>query len=170
MTASPPVVAVVGPTATGKTALAVELARRLGGQVVNADSMQLYRGMDIGTAKPDATTDACAALGAELAEEPVGLLVVGDGAAMHTAKAPGHLDERSGPFDDAVAAALRDADPAGLAALDPDLARELWAIGRAPWQVLAGAAAGRAWTGELLYTGAPFGVGYHVAVWVPCPD
>jgi tRNA dimethylallyltransferase len=51
--AEPPVVAVVGPTATGKTALAVELARRLGGEVVNADSMQLYRGMDIGTAKPD---------------------------------------------------------------------------------------------------------------------
>jgi tRNA dimethylallyltransferase len=49
---SPPVVAVVGPTATGKTALAVALARRLGGEVVNADSMQLYRGMDIGTAKP----------------------------------------------------------------------------------------------------------------------
>jgi len=47
------VVAVVGPTATGKTALAVELARRLDGEVVNADSMQLYRGMDIGTAKPD---------------------------------------------------------------------------------------------------------------------
>ena len=52
---SPPVVAVVGPTATGKTALAVELARRLGGEVINADSMQLYRGMDIGTAKPDIT-------------------------------------------------------------------------------------------------------------------
>ncbi|SCX59867.1 tRNA dimethylallyltransferase [Klenkia marina] len=48
----PPVVAVVGPTATGKTALAVALADRLGGEVVNADSMQLYRGMDIGTAKP----------------------------------------------------------------------------------------------------------------------
>lgn len=44
-------VAVVGPTATGKTALAVELARELGGEVVNADAMQLYRGMDIGTAK-----------------------------------------------------------------------------------------------------------------------
>ena len=52
---SPPVVAVVGPTATGKTALAVELARRLGWEVINADSMQLYRGMDIGTAKPDIT-------------------------------------------------------------------------------------------------------------------
>jgi len=46
------VVAVVGPTASGKTALAEELAVRLGGEVVSADSMQVYRGMDIGTAKP----------------------------------------------------------------------------------------------------------------------
>jgi len=45
------VVAVVGPTATGKSALGVALAHDLGGEVVNADSMQLYRGMDIGTAK-----------------------------------------------------------------------------------------------------------------------
>jgi tRNA dimethylallyltransferase len=49
--AEPAVLAVVGPTATGKSQLAVELARRLGGEVVNADSMQLYVGMDIGTAK-----------------------------------------------------------------------------------------------------------------------
>jgi tRNA dimethylallyltransferase len=48
---SPRVIAVVGPTATGKSNLAVELACRLGGEVVNADAMQLYRGMDIGTAK-----------------------------------------------------------------------------------------------------------------------
>ncbi|MFF5263401.1 tRNA (adenosine(37)-N6)-dimethylallyltransferase MiaA [Actinomadura viridis] len=45
------VVAVVGPTAAGKSDLAVELALRLNGEAVNADSMQLYRGMDIGTAK-----------------------------------------------------------------------------------------------------------------------
>jgi tRNA dimethylallyltransferase len=45
------VVAVVGPTATGKSDLAVALAQRLGGEIVNADSMQLYAGMDIGTAK-----------------------------------------------------------------------------------------------------------------------
>ncbi|GHF81836.1 tRNA dimethylallyltransferase [Amycolatopsis bartoniae] len=44
-------VAVVGPTATGKSDLAIDLAERLGGEVVNADAMQLYRGMDIGTAK-----------------------------------------------------------------------------------------------------------------------
>jgi tRNA dimethylallyltransferase len=48
---NPRVVAVVGPTATGKSDLAVQLARELGGEVVNADAMQLYRGMNIGTAK-----------------------------------------------------------------------------------------------------------------------
>jgi tRNA dimethylallyltransferase len=45
------VIAVVGPTAAGKSRLSVDLAREVGGEVVNADSMQLYRGMDIGTAK-----------------------------------------------------------------------------------------------------------------------
>jgi tRNA dimethylallyltransferase len=49
-----PVLAIVGPTATGKSELAVALAERLAGEVVNADSMQLYRGMDVGTAKPTA--------------------------------------------------------------------------------------------------------------------
>ncbi|MCI8331893.1 MAG: tRNA (adenosine(37)-N6)-dimethylallyltransferase MiaA [Clostridiales bacterium] len=45
------VVAVVGPTGTGKSALAIEIAKRYGGEVVSCDSMQVYRGMDIGTAK-----------------------------------------------------------------------------------------------------------------------
>ena len=44
-------IAVIGPTGTGKSALALELAEHLGGEIVNADAMQLYRGMDIGTAK-----------------------------------------------------------------------------------------------------------------------
>lgn len=47
-----PVVAVVGPTASGKSDLAVEICRRFGGEVVSADSMQIYKGMDIATAKP----------------------------------------------------------------------------------------------------------------------
>jgi tRNA dimethylallyltransferase len=46
-----PVIAIVGPTAAGKSGLSLRLARLLDGEVVNADSMQLYRGMDIGTAK-----------------------------------------------------------------------------------------------------------------------
>ncbi|NHU85166.1 tRNA (adenosine(37)-N6)-dimethylallyltransferase MiaA [Kocuria sp. JC486] len=53
--AETPIVALVGPTGTGKTALSIALAQQLGGEVVNADSMQFYRGMDIGTAK--ATVD-----------------------------------------------------------------------------------------------------------------
>lgn len=48
---APVIVAVVGPTATGKSDLALDLAEVLGGEVVNADASQLYRGMDIGTAK-----------------------------------------------------------------------------------------------------------------------
>ena len=50
----PRMVAIGGPTATGKTALSVALAKEFGGEVINADSMQIYRGLDIGTAKPTA--------------------------------------------------------------------------------------------------------------------
>ena len=53
MAAAPPfLVVLAGPTASGKTGLAVELARRAGGEIVNADSQQVYRGLDVGTAKP----------------------------------------------------------------------------------------------------------------------
>ncbi|MET0452175.1 MAG: tRNA (adenosine(37)-N6)-dimethylallyltransferase MiaA, partial [Mycobacterium sp.] len=48
---TPRPIAVIGPTGTGKSALALDLAQLLGGEIVNADAMQLYRGMDIGTAK-----------------------------------------------------------------------------------------------------------------------
>lgn len=51
-TKKPRVVAVVGPTASGKTALAIELAKIYDGEIISCDSMQIYRGMDIGTAKP----------------------------------------------------------------------------------------------------------------------
>jgi len=53
--ATPPLVAVIGPTASGKSALAIWLAEQLGGEVVACDSTQLYRGFDIGTAKPSAS-------------------------------------------------------------------------------------------------------------------
>ena len=48
------IICIAGPTASGKTALAVELAKELNGEVVSCDSMQIYKGMDIGTAKADA--------------------------------------------------------------------------------------------------------------------
>lgn len=119
---------------------------------------------------PGLTAGDCRRLGERLAadlEPGTGLLVVGDGAITHTEKAPGHLDERAGPFDAAVARALAAADPDALLALDAGLGTELNAVGRAPWQVLAGAAlaSGPGWRGELVYSDAPFGVGYHVALW-----
>ncbi len=52
MTEKQPLLVVAGPTASGKTSLSIRLARALGGEVVSADSMQMYREMDIGTAKP----------------------------------------------------------------------------------------------------------------------
>lgn len=48
-----PVIAVIGPTAAGKTRIAVEVAEKVGGEVISVDSALIYRGMDIGTAKPD---------------------------------------------------------------------------------------------------------------------
>ena len=48
----PPLVVVLGPTAVGKTEVAIQLAERLDGEIVSADSRLFYRGMDIGTAKP----------------------------------------------------------------------------------------------------------------------
>ena len=48
-----PVIAIVGPTATGKTAAGIEVARRVGGEFISADSMAVYRRLDIGTAKPE---------------------------------------------------------------------------------------------------------------------
>src|SRR2546430_3842645 len=52
------VVVICGPTASGKTALAVELAEKLGAEIVSADSQQCYRGLDAGTAKPTAAEQA----------------------------------------------------------------------------------------------------------------
>lgn len=127
----------------------------------------------------DATVDECLARGAELAEEHAGptrtaLVVVADGSACRSIKAPGHFDERAAGFDDALVAALRQADPAGLTALDPDLGTALLAQGRAPLQVLAGAMGAHVgdgerdensghWLCESLEQSDPFGVLYVVA-------
>lgn len=117
---------------------------------------------------PETATGECLALGAELAGagDDTGLLVVGDGSARHTPTAPGGFDERAEAFDAVVAAAFHDPDPDALAGLDPQLAAELRVAGRAPWQVLAGAArsAGE-WTSAVRHTSVPYGVAYHVAAW-----
>ncbi|MFS4104651.1 class III extradiol dioxygenase subunit B-like domain-containing protein [Streptomyces sp. PD-S100-1] len=111
--------------------------------------------------------ERCLATGRDLAvrADRVALLVMGDASACRSLKAPGYLDERAEPFDAEAARALGAADVPALAALDAALAAELKASGRAPWQVLAGAAETANLSGALLYDEAPYGVGYLVATW-----
>ncbi|TQE39047.1 class III extradiol dioxygenase subunit B-like domain-containing protein [Streptomyces ipomoeae] len=111
--------------------------------------------------------ERCIQLGRDIAgsAERVALLVMGDASACRTFKAPGYLDDRAADFDAGIARALGTADIAALKALDAGLAQELKASGRAPWQVLAGAAEHVGLGGTLLYDEAPYGVGYLVAAW-----
>ncbi len=90
---APPVrvLAVVGPTASGKSALAVGVAERLGGEIVSADSMQVYRGLDIGTAKP---------------------------APEETARVPHHLIDVAGPLDDFSVATYQALGRSAVAAIN----------------------------------------------------
>lgn len=119
------------------------------------------------TLDPASSPADCEALGRELAQtaERVALLVMGDGSARRSEHAPVHLHPRAEIFDATVAAALGTADTQTLAALDPDVATELHAAGRAPWQVLAGATGTEAWVATLRYDAAPYGVGYFVSSW-----
>lgn len=134
-------------------------------------ALPVCEGWEIGE---DTEPEQCAEIGLDVAgrSDRVALLAMADGSARRTLKAPGYLDERAVPFDDRIARALADADPAALAAVDPAAAGELMAAGRAPWQVLAAAAAAactgsrsRSWRGALLSYAAPYGVGYFSALW-----
>lgn len=109
----------------------------------------------------------CAALGAELAAaaDRVALLVMGDGSARHHEKAPGYLDPAAAPYDVHLADVLGRADTDALLALDPVEADRLLVAGRAPWQVLAGAARGAGLSAGQSFFAAPYGVGYHVVTW-----
>ncbi len=113
----------------------------------------------------DATPAECRQLGQEIADrnDRIGLLVMGDGSARRSEHSPVHLHPRAEIFDTTVATALQYRDLDVLNALDPDLAAELQAAGRAPWQVLAGALTATTLTGDLTYHAAPYGVGYFVA-------
>ncbi len=117
---------------------------------------------------PQLATPECAELGRSWAdsEERVVVLACADGTARRSEKAPGYYDPAAEPWDAAAAAALSAADTDALLRLDPDTADALLATGRAPWQVLAGAAGAGTWNPELTYVGAPYGVAYKVGTWL----
>src|SRR5256886_14447457 len=143
------VIAIVGPTASGKTALAMRVAERVRGEIVSADSRQVYRGMDIGTAKPTAEErarirhhvvdvadpgerydvlryqrDGRAALAEIRARGHVALVVGGTG--LYVRALLDGLDLASLPHDPELRARLEAEDPATLhdrlRAIDPDAA------------------------------------------------
>ncbi|WP_369259130.1 hypothetical protein [Geodermatophilus amargosae] len=118
-----------------------------------------YAGARVGAGPEDLT--------AVVAELPgrTGLLVMGDGSARRSEKAPGALDPAAGPFDAAVAAALAHGDAGALAALDPAEGARLLAAGVPAWRAVGALLAGREVAGDLLLDDAPFGVGYLVACW-----
>ena len=155
-----------GVPATAQPAEELPLSLVIGGWLLDrAGTTVERRGVGV---PGDAPSARCLALGRALAVsgERIGLLTMGDGSARRTDKAPGHCDPRAADFDAAVATALATRDTGALAKLDPELADELMVAGRAAWQVLAGAADGRAWRAALHYDAAPYGVGYVVASWI----
>ncbi|HTT71427.1 MAG TPA: tRNA (adenosine(37)-N6)-dimethylallyltransferase MiaA [Anaeromyxobacteraceae bacterium] len=149
------IVVLTGPTASGKSALALELARRLGGEIVNADSQQVYRGLDVGTAKPSAAERALvphhlfevaepgdgmdAARFQALADEALGgialrgalpLVVGGTGLYLRAllrgvATAPGRDPELRAALADEAARAGRAALHARLSLIDPEAAARI---------------------------------------------
>jgi hypothetical protein len=146
---------------------ALPLSLAIGAQLLDAAG---YRGPRVlQSVAESAAPDACRDLGRDLAADAplTALLVIGDGSARRSAAAPGYLDERAEPFDTVVEQALRDGDLPALAALDPDLARDLLAAGRPAWQALAAALTPTRPRTRILYSDAPFGVTYLVATLDP---
>ncbi|MCZ4500162.1 MAG: hypothetical protein JWQ74_2717 [Marmoricola sp.] len=116
------------------------------------------------------TTPSAKRIGAELLGEShgsgPGLLVVANGSATRSEKAPGHLDERAAGFDAAIGKALADGDLRALADLDLDLAAELWAPDAAAFRGLSGFTPAST---QVDYDDAPYGVQYWV-VRYECPE
>jgi hypothetical protein len=109
----------------------------------------------------------CLAAGARLAAlaPRVALLVMGDGPARRARGVPGAPDPETDQYDAGLAAAFAGADAKALAALGPGQSAALLVSGRAPWQVLAGAAADGSFRGQVTYAGAPFEVSYLAGAW-----
>jgi hypothetical protein len=94
-----------------------------------------------------------------------GMLVVANGSATRTEKAPGHLDERAAAFDAAIGRALAEGDQAALGAIDPALAEELWAMPDADVLRRLVGRVGPVTEVQVDYDDDPYGVQYWVVRW-----
>jgi hypothetical protein len=100
------------------------------------------------------------------------MLAMGDGSAKRSTEAPGYLDERATPFDQAIVAALTSGDAATVLETAPETAESLWAAGLPAWQALFGALGPNGTVdAKVRYDKAPRGVGYFVVDWaVAAPE
>ena len=96
-------------------------------------------------------------------DDPTGVLVVGNGSAMRTEKAPGHFDERAEAYDETLRELLVGPDPAGLAGIDTELGAELWAD--VDCLVALGGLLTPEHRADVRYDAAPYGVQYWVICW-----
>ncbi|MCW2523295.1 MAG: hypothetical protein JWO63_1630 [Frankiales bacterium] len=160
LSAKPDVVVVVGGLRDAESAppLSLAVARALLAEAGYAAAVREV------TVAVTATAAECVSAGREIAADgaAIGLLVMADGSARRTLKAPGYLDERALPFDDNLQALLSNSDWAGVLELDTALAAQLLVAGRAPWQVAAGALAHTDLQATVHYAEGPFGVWYPV--------
>lgn len=101
--------------------------------------------------------------------EGTGVLVVANGSATRTEKAPGHFDERAEAFDRAIGKALADGSPAALADIDLDLADELWALPDADVFRTLADRVGTVESVQVDYDDDPYGVQYWVVRWQCAP-
>lgn len=122
---------------------------------------------------PDTSPVYCAQLGARLRKQldadprPRAVLVVADGANTLTPKAPGAYDDRAPVAQAELDHALAEGDVEYLAQLDPVACADLGIAGRPAWQVLAALFGRTPRKCRTDYQGAPYGVGYHVGLWLP---
>ncbi|MCW2807858.1 MAG: hypothetical protein JWQ93_1813 [Marmoricola sp.] len=107
----------------------------------------------------------CAAAALLEVSEPTTLVVMADGSARRDERAPGHLHPDAVPFDERIEAALRSGDAETLAALDPEVAEELWCEGVGGLRALGEVARGHGVVGHVSYADAPYGVAWWVARW-----
>jgi hypothetical protein len=131
-----------------------------------ADALGPRSGARAFSVGPDfAGSQAAAELLRVALDEPIALIVMGDGSACRTVKAPGYLDARAEQFDASVCEALAGGDAAALGAVDADLGAQLQAAGVAAWHAAARLLEGADYDAELLAFADPYGVAYPVAAW-----